>query len=78
MRKTRGDASGDFLLAFLIVITTALLVGPCGFKAGKETVYDAIRKNPEAFIAAVNSLNKTNKEQEELKKLVIEMESGGK
>ncbi len=78
MRKTRDDTSGDFLIMVLLMLTTSLLVGPCGFQAGKETVYDAIRKNPEAFIAAVNSLDKTNKEQEELKKLVREMESDGK
>lgn len=68
----------DGVDTFFLILFGGILIFSVGFKMGKDTVYDAIKKDPMAFVSAVNSLSKTNKEQEELKKLIKEMESGSK
>jgi len=68
----------DIICSLLILFMFTFTGTTIGFKLGKEVVYDAIRKDPGAFVAAVSSLGYATKEQEELKKLIMEMKSGGK
>lgn len=75
------DEKWDGVDIFFLILFGGILIlssFTVGFRNGKETVYDAIKKDPMVFVSAVNSLSKTNKEQEELKKLIREMESGSK